>query len=211
MPKDLAAQLQQGLQSLNLQLSNEQQLALIAFIKLLKKWNRVYNLTAVHDLHQMLERHILDSLSIAPYLKGVRVVDIGAGAGLPGIPLAIAYPDFQFVLIDSNRKKTRFMQQAKTELKLDNVEVVCSRAEDFNSNELFDSVISRALSSLSQMLSWASHLCAADGIMLAMKGAYPESELSELAKSFEIKAVHKINYLGLDADRFLVEISHAKS
>lgn len=211
MPKDLAAQLQQGLQSINLQLSNEQQLALIAFIKLLKKWNRVYNLTAVHDLHQMLERHILDSLSIAPYLKGVRVVDIGAGAGLPGIPLAIAYPDFQFVLIDSNRKKTRFMQQAKTELKLDNVEVVCSRAEDFNSNELFDSVISRALSSLSQMLSWASHLCAADGIMLAMKGAYPESELSELAKSFEIKAVHKINYLGLDADRFLVEISHAKS
>ena len=121
MPQDLVAQLQQGLQSLNLQLSNEQQLTLIAFIELLKKWNRVYNLTAVHDRHQMLKRHILDSLSIAPYLKGARVVDIGAGAGLPGIPLAIAYPDFQFVLIDSNRKKTRFMQQAKAELRLDNV------------------------------------------------------------------------------------------
>ena len=211
MPQDLVAQLQQGLQSLNLQLSNEQQLTLIAFIELLKKWNRVYNLTAVHDRHQMLKRHILDSLSIAPYLKGARVVDIGAGAGLPGIPLAIAYPDFQFVLIDSNRKKTRFMQQAKAELRLDNVEVVCSRAEDFNTNELFDSVISRALSSLSQMSRWASHLCAADGVMLAMKGTYPESELSELAKSFEIKAVHKINYWGLDAERYLVEISHVKS
>jgi len=209
--KDLAAQLQKGLQSLNLQLSNEQQLTLIAFIELLKKWNRVYNLTAVHDLHQMLKRHILDSLSIAPYLKGVRVVDIGAGAGLPGIPLAIANPDFQFVLIDSNRKKTRFMQQAKTELRLDNVEIVCSRAEDFHANELFDSVISRALSSLSQMTLWVSHLCAADGVMLAMKGTYPDAEVSELAKSFEIKAVHKINYWGLDADRYLVEISHAKS
>jgi len=211
VPKDLAAQLQQGLQSLNLSLLNEQQLTLIAFIELLKKWNRVYNLTAVHGLHQMLQRHILDSLSIGPYLKGVRVVDVGAGAGLPGIPLAIAYPEFQFVLIDSNRKKTRFMQQAKTELKLDNVEVVCSRAEDFHSDELFDSVISRALSSLSQMVCWASHLCAADGVMLAMKGSYPDAEVSDLAKSFEIKAVHKLNYWGLDADRYLVEIQHAKS
>lgn len=211
MPKDLAAQLQLGLQSLHLELSDEQQLKLIAFIELLKKWNRVYNLTAVHDLHQMLKRHILDSLSIAPYLKGARVVDIGAGAGLPGIPLAIANPEFQFVLIDSNRKKTRFMQQVKTELTLDNVSVVCSRAENFNTNELFDSVISRALSDLSQMTRWASHLCAADGVMLAMKGTYPEPELAELAKSFEIKAVHKINYWGLDADRYLVEISLAKS
>lgn len=211
MPKELAAQLQQGLQSLHLELSDEQQVKLIAFIELLKKWNRVYNLTAVQGLHQMLKRHILDSLSIAPYLKGARVVDIGAGAGLPGIPLAIAHPDFQFVLIDSNRKKTRFMQQVKTELKLENVDVVCSRAEDFNTNELFDSVISRALSSLSQMARWASHLCAADGVMLAMKGTSPEAELSELAKSFEIKAVHKITYRGLDADRYLVEISHAKS
>lgn len=211
MPKDLATQLQQGLQSLHLELSDEQQLKLIAFIELLKKWNRVYNLTAVHGLHQMLKRHILDSLSIAPYLKGVRVVDIGAGAGLPGIPLAIAYPDFQFVLIDSNRKKTRFIQQAKTELGLDNVDVVCARAEDFNTNELFDSVISRALSSLSQMALWTSHLCATDGVILAMKGNYPEDELSELAKSFEIKAVHKINYWGLDADRYLVEIKLSKS
>ncbi|WP_455200866.1 16S rRNA (guanine(527)-N(7))-methyltransferase RsmG [Kaarinaea lacus] len=211
MPKDLAAQLKQGLQSLHLELSDEQQSTLIAFIVLLKKWNRVYNLTAVHGLHQMLSRHILDSLSIAPYLKGVRVVDVGAGAGLPGIPLAIAYPEFQFVLIDSNRKKTRFMQQAKTELRLDNVEVVCARAEDFNTNELFDSVISRALSSLSQMACWTSHLCAADGVILAMKGNYPEDEIAELANSFEIKAVHKISYAGLDADRYLVEIKLSKS
>ena len=211
MPKDLAAQLRQGLQSLNLELSSEQQHKLIAFIELLKKWNRVYNLTAVRDLRQMLERHLLDSLSIAPYLKGTRVVDIGAGAGLPGIPLAIVYPEFNFVLMDSNRKKTRFMQQAKTELQLENVDVVCSRAEDFQSDESFDSVISRALSSLSQFTRWASHLCASDGVMLAMKGTYPDEELSEIAKSFEIKAVHKIGYLGLDADRYLIEIKPTKS
>ena len=177
MPKDLATQLQQGIQSLNLQLTDDQQQTLIAFLELLKKWNRVYNLTAVHDLRQMLKRHLLDSLSVVPYLRGTRVVDIGAGAGLPGIPLAIAKPGFHFVLVDSNRKKTRFMLQAKTELQLENVEVVCSRAEDFKSEIPFDSVISRALSSLSQMTGWTSHLCADDGVMLAMKGSYPDSEI----------------------------------
>lgn len=215
MPEDLTAQLQQslqkGLQSLNLELTDEQQIKLITFIELLKKWNRVYNLTAVHNLHHMLKRHILDSLSIVTFIKGARVVDVGAGAGLPGIPLAIAKPDCQFVLVDSNRKKTRFMQQAKIELQLTNLEVVNSRAEDFNSEELFDSVISRALSSLLQMARWTSHLCKKDGVILAMKGTYPESELSELANSFEIKAVHEISYWGLDADRYLVEIQPSKS
>ena len=156
MPKDLTAQLQQGLESLNLQLAQEQQSRLLAFVALLVKWNRVYNLTAVHDAHEMVTRHILDSLSILPYLQGVRIIDVGAGAGLPGIPLAIAKPQCQFVLLDSNRKKTRFMQQTKTELQLENVEVICSRAETYHPAEAFDSVVSRALASLSQIISWSS-------------------------------------------------------
>ncbi|WP_455366123.1 16S rRNA (guanine(527)-N(7))-methyltransferase RsmG [Kaarinaea lacus] len=211
MPKDLTAQLQRGLASLDLELGHAQQSQLLAFIALLLKWNRVYNLTAVRDAQEVLKRHILDSLSILPYLQGERIIDVGAGAGLPGIPLAITNPDRLFVLLDSNRKKTRFMQQAKTELHLDNVAVVCSRAEDYHPDEPFDSVISRALASLSQIVAWSGHLCREKAVILAMKGTYPEAELEELAKSFEIKAVHKLNYWGLDADRYLVEISAAKS
>lgn len=211
MSKDLAAQLQRGLESLHLQLAQEQQSRLLAFVALLLKWNQIYNLTAVRDAHEMVTRHILDSLSILPFLQGDRIIDVGAGAGLPGIPLAIAKPDLRFVLLDSNRKKTRFMQQAKTELQLENVEVVCSRAETYQPEETFDSVISRALASLSQIVAWSSHLCHAKAVILAMKGTYPEAELTEIAKSFEIKAVHKLNYLGLDADRYLVEIIAANS
>ena len=211
MPSDLTRLLQQGLQSLEIQLSNDQQSRLVGFVELLMKWNRVYNLTAVRDPRSMLQRHILDSLSVLPYIHGRRIIDIGAGAGLPGIPLAIALPDKQFVLVDSNRKKTRFMQQAKTDLSLTQVEVVCARIENYHPDKLFDSVISRAFASLQQMADWAGHLIGANGVLLAMKGHYPETEITELAKSFEIKAVHKIVYPGLDADRYLVEICHAKS
>jgi 16S rRNA (guanine527-N7)-methyltransferase len=210
-PEDLTEQLQRGLESLALRLTQEQQSRLLAFIALLVKWNRVYNLTSVRNAQDMLIRHIIDSLSILPYVQGVRIIDVGAGAGLPGIPLAIAKPECRFVLLDSNRKKTRFMQQAKTELSLGNVEVVCLRAEDFHPVELFDSVISRALASLSQIVSWSSHLCRANSVILAMKGTYPDAEIREIPKSFEIKAVHKLNYWGLDADRYLVEIVLAKS
>ena len=211
MSKDLSRLLQQGLRSLAVELSEEQQDKLLAFVDLLVKWNRVYNLTAVRDPRDMLQRHILDSLSVIPYVRGNRLVDIGAGAGLPGIPLAIALPDRQIVLVDSNRKKTRFMQQVKTELALADIEVVCSRAEDYHPAQLFDSVISRAFASLRQMCDWARHLVGPAGVLLAMKGQYPEEEINDLPKSFEIKAVHKIEYSGLDADRYLIEIQLAKS
>lgn len=211
MSNELISLLQQGLRSLAVELTDDQQAKLVAFVDLLHKWNRVYNLTAVRDPRHMLERHILDSLSVLPYLQGTRIVDLGAGAGLPGIPLAIALPEHQFVLVDSNRKKTRFMQQVKAELELSQVEVVCERAENYYPEQLFDSVISRAFTSLQQMADWASHLIVPDGVMLAMKGHYPETEIAELSKSFEIKAVHKIDYPGLDAVRFLIEISRAKS
>lgn len=211
MPNDLSAHLVKGLHSLGLQVTQEQQSSLLDFVALLVKWNRVYNLTAVREADQMLSRHILDSLSILPYLKGPRIIDVGSGPGLPGIPLAIVKPDFQFVLLDSNRKKTRFMQQAKTELHLGNVKVECVRAENFHPVESFDSVISRAFASLSQIVACSSHFCRENTALLAMKGAVSETEFAELPKSFEIKAVHKLDYPGLDADRYLVEMKVSNS
>jgi len=209
--QQLQLRLQKGLQALDIALSDEQQLKLLAFIDLLVKWNRVYNLTAVRDPIKILDRHILDSLTVLPYLHGSRFIDVGAGAGIPGIPLAIAQHDKHFVLLDSNRKKTRFMQQAKTELELNNVEVISDRVENYKPDQPFDAVISRAFASLEKMALWCCHLINEKGVLLAMKGGYPEQEISELANSFEIKAVHKIDYAGLNADRYLLEIVLPKS
>ena len=209
--EQLRHRLQDGLQALGISLTEQQELTLINFVALLIKWNKVYNLTAVRDPLKILDRHIIDSLSVLPYLQGTRLIDIGAGAGIPGIPLAVAQNEKQFVLLDSNRKKTRFMQQAKTELSLANVDVVHSRVENYQPDQLFDTVISRAFASLKKMAQWSSHLVNESGVLFAMKGSYPEQEISELANSFEIKAVHKIEYPGLDADRYLVEIMLSKS
>lgn len=207
----LRERLEKGLQTLGVALAGQQQITVTHFISLLIKWNNVYNLTSVRDPLKILDRHIIDSLSVLPYLKGKRFIDIGAGAGLPGIPLAIAQPEYEFVLLDSNRKKTRFMQQVKTELSLANINVVHSRAENYQPDQLFDAVISRAFASLKKMAQWSSHLVHENGVLYAMKGSYPELEISELANSFEIKAVHKIEYPGLDADRYLLEIMLPKS
>jgi len=207
----LQHRLRDGALALGVTLSEEQQLTLINFVDLLVKWNKVYNLTAVRDPLKILDRHIFDSLSVLPYLSGNRLIDIGAGAGIPGIPLAVAQCDKEFVLLDSNRKKTRFMQQAKTELSLTNVSVIHSRVENYQPDQLFDAVISRAFASLKKMAQWSSHLVNESGVLFAMKGSYPEQEISELANSFEIKAVHKIEYPGLDADRYLLEIVLPKS
>ena len=207
----LQHRLHEGALTFGVNLNEQQQITLIKFIDLLIKWNKVYNLTAVRDPSKILDRHILDSLSVLPFLRGTRLIDIGAGAGIPGIPLAIAQSDKEFVLLDSNRKKTRFMQQAKTELSLANVTVIHSRVENYQPDQLFDGVISRAFASLKKMAQWSSHLVHESGVLFAMKGSYPEQEISELANSFEIKAVHKIEYPGLDADRYLLEIVLPKS
>jgi len=208
---DLLRTLQQGLQSLALQLSDEQQTQLIDYLALLVKWNRVYNLTAVRNPQQMVQRHLLDSLAILPYVRGQRIIDLGSGAGLPGIPLAIALPETQVVLIDSQLKKTRFLQQVVTELRLTNVEVVCQRIENYAPPQLFDSVISRALASLAQIARWSAHLLAEHGVILAMKGQFPQDEADELANSFEIKAVHKISFDQQEEQRTLIEIMPTKS
>ena len=158
-----------------------------AYLQFLHKWNNAYNLTAIRKVEDMAVRHVLDSLAVLPCLYGTKIIDIGSGAGFPGIPLALTCPDKQFVLLDSNGKKTRFLQEVKRRLKLLNVEIVHARAEHYRPENGFDTVISRAFSDLQQMLYWTRHLTAPGGIWLAMKGRYPASELLGLDVSFEVK------------------------
>ena len=177
---------------------------LLAFLHLLEKWNAAYNLTAVREPEKMITHHVLDSLAVMPYLRGPRVVDVGAGAGIPGIPLALACPEFEFVLLDSNAKKTRFITQAINELGLANVEVQRSRAEDYHPARPFDTVISRAFASLAEMLDMTQHLGAPDGVFVAMKGNYPQDELLAVPARFKVNRVEAVQVPGLDAKRHVV-------
>ncbi len=179
------------------------------YIILLQKWNRVYNLTAVRDPEQMVSRHVLDSLSVVPFLHGRRVLDIGTGAGLPGIPLALACPSLEFVLVDSNAKKTRFVTQAIAELGLANASVVLKRVEKLQSAGKFDNLISRALGGIADMLAGAAHLSAPGGYFLAMKGVYPQEELSALPPGYRVLAVKALRVSGLEGERHLAIIAAA--
>ncbi|HSW51993.1 MAG TPA: 16S rRNA (guanine(527)-N(7))-methyltransferase RsmG, partial [Sulfuricaulis sp.] len=167
-----------------------------------------YNLTAVRDPEQMVPRHLLDSLSVLPYLQGPRVLDIGTGAGLPGIPLALARPDLEFTLLDSNAKKTRFATQALHELGLKNVAVVQERVEKFHPAEKFDTLIARAFASIPDMLAASRHLCAPHGRFLVMKGVFPQEELAAVTDGYraEVKA---LTIPGLDAARHMVILTPA--
>ena len=162
------------------------------------------NLTAIREPSQMITKHILDSLAIHSYLHGDRIIDVGTGAGLPGIPLAIANPDKTFTLLDSNGKKTTFLTQAKASLALENVGVVKYRAEDFHPEQCFDTVLSRAFTSVQNMFKITAHLCCPDGRFLAMKGRYPAQELAELPKGFEVQQVPRVDVPGLEGARHLV-------
>lgn len=202
-----------GLSQLSLAqpLLEEQQDKLINYILLLYKWNKTYNLTAVRDPEQMVIRHILDSLAICRYLRGNRILDVGTGAGIPGIPLAICSPNNQFTLLDTNSKKTRFVTQAVSELELPNAVVVQSRVENFQQDgsgqDLFNTIISRAYSAISTMLNQTNHLLEKKGIFLAMKGAYPDSELSEMPGEYQLVEAYKIDVPMLNEERYLLEIS----
>lgn len=196
----------QGIDELGLQLSAEKIDQLLSFIKLIAKWNKAYNLTAVRDLAEMVNIHLLDSLAILPHVKGPFIADIGTGAGLPGIPLAICRPDCQLILVDSNSKKTRFVQQAVVELKLKNVQVVHARVEEFKPEQLCTTVISRAFASMQTILDLTKHLLAETGVVLAMKGQPPVEELHNLGRPFQ---VIKVVVPGIDAERCLIEISRA--
>ncbi|WP_373083593.1 16S rRNA (guanine(527)-N(7))-methyltransferase RsmG [Zhongshania sp.] len=195
-----------GINTLGLDVSATQQTLLLRYVALLHKWNKAYNLTAIRDPEQMITRHILDSLSIAPFIAAQRCLDVGTGAGLPGIPLAIIYPDKQFALLDSNGKKTRFLIEAKLQLKLDNISVHSERVEQFHSEVLFDGILSRAFASLKDMVTGCEALLSPDGKLYAMKGVFPEAELSQLPKHFIVEHSHTLTVPDVEEARHLLLI-----
>jgi 16S rRNA (guanine527-N7)-methyltransferase len=180
---------------------------LLRLVDELEVGNAQFNLTAIRDRSGMLRKHVLDSLTLQPYLRGSRVADIGTGAGFPGLPLAIVNPRRHFTLVEATGKKARFVERTALLLGCDNVQVEHARAESYRPFELFDTVVARALSSLADFAAYAGHLCAPDGRLLAMKGKRPDEEISAMPKSFRVLAVHRLKVPGLDDERHLVELS----
>ena len=203
------SQLGDGLATMGLSLTGDQQEKLLAFLGLLNKWNRAYNLTAVRDETEMVSRQLLDSLSILPWVTTQHLLDVGAGGGLPGIPLAIALPDKRFTLLDSNGKKTRFLNQCVLELGLDNVEVIHGRAEDCRPEEPFAQISSRAFTALENLVNWCGDLLANGGEFLAMKGQFPDDEVSALPAGWEVKSSHSLDVPGADGERHLLVVARA--
>jgi len=206
---NLATQLADGIAALGIALPYETPDRLLQYLALVKKWSQVYNLTAVRKPEAMLTQHLFDSLVVLPHMVGPHVADVGSGAGLPGIPLALVRPDWHVVLIESNHKKAVFLQQARIELGLTNVEVVAKRVESFRPTEKFDTVISRAFSSLVVFVKLAGHLCregVGAGKIVAMKGACPQEDLVQFPAQFVIDKVFPVMVPGLEARRHLVII-----
>lgn len=194
-------QLKAGIAALGLGLPEGAEAKLLAYLALLEKWNRVYNLTAVRDPARMVSHHLLDSLAVVPHLPGGRTIDVGSGAGLPGIPLALVFPERDFTLLDSNGKKTRFLVQAKGELGLANVTVVQRRVEQFHPERPFDCVITRAFASVADILTGSRHLLATDGQMMAMKGEVPVAELTTLPEGYRLLEVIPLRVPGLEQEQ----------
>ena len=187
-----------------IQLTDLQKDQLIQLVQLLNKWNKAYNLTSVRDPQEMLVKHILDSIVVSPHLQGDRFIDVGTGPGLPGLPLAIINPTKQFVLLDSLGKRISFIRNAVRELGLTNVEPVLSRVEEYQPEQKFDGVLSRAFASLKDMTDWCHHLPKQDGYFYALKGIYHEDEVQELDKKFEVKDVITLNVPELVGERHLI-------
>ena len=203
----LATLLMQGLEALKIKLSADQQQRLLQYVVLLNKWNKVYNLTAVREPERMIGLHILDSLAVLPHLGNPhRVLDVGTGAGLPGVALAIARPDIQITMLDSLQKKTTFVRQAIGELSLANADVVCERVEQFRPVEKFDIVISRAFAELADFVNGAVHLVAEEGRMFAMKGQHPVDEIARLPAGFEIEKTIELVVPQIEGQRHLLVI-----
>jgi len=204
----MKALLDKGLAALALDASLSQRSAWLAYVELLAKWNKAYNLTAVRDPQDMIQRHILDSLSIAPHVQGKRLLDVGAGAGIPSIPLAILWPERELIALDSNGKKTRFMTQVQHELALGNFSARQTRVEDYVADPLFDGILSRAYASLGDFVTSSHHLLAPEGTFWAMKAVIDANELSEVPKPYKVTACLPLHVPGCEAERHLIAIRH---
>ncbi|QIL19547.1 16S rRNA (guanine(527)-N(7))-methyltransferase RsmG [Thermomonas sp. HDW16] len=205
MDDALHPELESGLRQLGLEVALAE--PLLAYLALLARWNATYNLTAIRDPREMLVKHLLDSLAMHAQLDGIdSLADLGTGPGLPGIPLAIARPQLQVTLVESNGKKARFLREAVRQLKLGNVHVAESRIEAFAAPGQFDAITARALATLPLILELGGHLLKPDGRLLAMKGVLPEDEIAALPADWRLAAVHPLRVPGLEAERHLVEI-----
>jgi 16S rRNA (guanine527-N7)-methyltransferase len=202
-----------GTRALALELDETQLARLVAHLDLLDEWNARMNLTAIRDRPSQLTKHLLDSLTVQPYLSGERIADVGSGAGFPGIPLAIVEPHRQFTLIESTGKKCRFLEHVRDTLKLKNVTVVQSRAESYKPDRRFDTVLARAVGPVADLVKVAGPLVVGGGRLLAMKGRYPEQELAARLDGWKVAAVHPLSVPGLGEERHLVELcrSHDKT
>lgn len=200
----LAAQLAEGVAQLNLTLPPQALQRLLDYLALLQKWNRIYNLTAVREAPKMVSHHLLDCLAIVPHVTAGTVLDVGSGAGLPGIPLALAAPRAQVTLIESSHKKAAFLQQAKIELKLDNLAVICERVESWRPGRVFEMVISRAFSDLAEFIALAGRHVAPGGCLAAMKGVHPHEEITRLPQGWRLQQEKALAVPGLRAHRHLL-------
>ena len=201
----LTSKLENLLSKTALKVSPQQVNLLIQYVELLHKWNKAYNLTSVRDPQEMLVKHIMDSLMVGEVLEGENFIDVGTGPGLPGIPLAILYPQRSFVLLDSLGKRITFLRQVVFQLKLTNAQPIKSRVEDYQGETPFDGVLSRAFSSLNDMVSWCSHLITEDhGQFFALKGQYPIDEITQLPKNISLVSSHKITVPELVGERHVI-------
>jgi len=207
MSSGIASRLAKGLEALGLALAPGQVQALLTLAAELADWNTRVNLTAITDPAEVVDKHLLDSLAVLPHMRGLKVADIGTGAGFPGLPLAVADLDRRYTLVESTGKKVAFVRHAVAKMKLPNVEVVQARSESYKPARPFDSVIARALGSLADFVRVGGHLAVRDGRLLAMKGKVPEDELNALPAGWKLRAVHPIRVPGLDAERCLVELA----
>jgi 16S rRNA (guanine527-N7)-methyltransferase len=198
-----------GARALGLELDGAQAAKLIAHLDLLDEWGARMNLTAIRDRGQQVTKHVLDSLSVRPFLRGARIADVGSGAGFPGIPLAIVAPDLHFALIESTGKKCRFLEHVRDTLGLANVEVVQARAEAYKPAVRFDTVLARAVGPIADLVRNAGTLVAGGGRLLAMKGRYPGDEVAKKLNGWKVVEVHALHVPGLDEERHLVELAHS--
>lgn len=206
----LLEQLNKLLAQTSIELTDEQKLKLVKYVELLDKWNKAYNLTSVREPSQMMVKHILDALVVAPHINGKNYIDVGTGPGLPGIVLAIALPDTQFILLDSLGKRVRFLTQVKHELGLSNVTPVQSRVEDYQAPVKLDGVLSRAFASIQDMVQWCEHLIDDSGKFIALKGQYPDEELASLPENIKFEENIILEVPGLDAQRHLIILNKAQ-